>query len=166
MYLAKDILSSGYYFCNIYRKWKFYTSNCVVCIQNKKNNFKKPEVIQIIPNGPKDTYQIDLTEIPEEIRFEEGERYLLSIIDVFSKFGYNYILNTKKAEIVLGYIKDFINKYGQPLNIHTDNGKEFFNKLFENFCQSKISILLEVELIIHNHRDMLKVLIKRLKDFY
>ena len=38
-YLEKDILSAGYYFTNIYRKCKFYTSKCAACTQNKKNNF-------------------------------------------------------------------------------------------------------------------------------
>ena len=79
---------------------------------------------------------MDFTEIPKEIRSDKGEGYLLSIIDFFSKFGYNYILNNKKAEIMLSHIKDFINKYGKPLNIHTDNGKEFVNKLIENFCEN------------------------------
>ena len=37
---------------------------------------------------------------------------------------------------MLSHIKDFINKYGKPLNIHTDNGKEFVNKLIENFCEN------------------------------
>ena len=79
---------------------------------------------------------MDFTEISKEIRSDKGEGYLLSIIDFFSKFGYNYILNNKKAEIMLSHIKDFINKYGKPLNIHTDNGKEFVNKLIENFCEN------------------------------
>ena len=63
------------------------------------------------------------------------EKYLLSIIDTFSKFAYNYILDNKRGDTVLGILKDFINKYGKPNSIHTDSGKEFFNKLIEEFCE-------------------------------
>ena len=36
---------------------------------------------------------------------------------------------------MLGAIKDFILKYGKPQKIHTDNGKEFCNRLLEDFCK-------------------------------
>ena len=57
----------------------------------------------------------------------------MSIIDQFSKYGYNYILSHKNAELILGKLSEFINNIGKPRKIHTDNGKEFHNKLFESY---------------------------------
>ena len=57
---------------------------------------------------------------------DENAIYLLSILDVFSKFGYNYLLGNKRADTVLGHIH----------YIHTDNGKEFCNRLLEVLCES------------------------------
>ena len=51
----------------------------------KKNIFKKPSIIQIIPDGPRDTFQIDITEIPKLLQTGDNCKYILSIIDQFSK---------------------------------------------------------------------------------
>jgi transposase InsO family protein len=59
----------------------------------------------------------------------------MSIIDKFSKFGYNFIIQNKKAETILGNLIQFISIFGKPNSIHTDNGREFRNKLFENYCK-------------------------------
>ena len=59
----------------------------------------------------------------------------MTIIDQFSNFGYNFIIQNKKSETILGNIKKFINSFGKPNSIHTDNGREFRNKLLENYCK-------------------------------
>ena len=49
--------------------------------------FKKPCALQIIPKGPKDVFQLDITDILTIIQTDGNEKYLLSIIDTFSKYG-------------------------------------------------------------------------------
>ena len=100
----------------------------------EKNIFRKPNIIQIVPKGPKYVYQIDLTEILIKLQTDENAKYIISIIDTFSKFGYCYILNNKRDDSVLGKIKDFINKFGKSNSIQTDNGKEFTNALLSKYC--------------------------------
>lgn len=100
----------------------------------KKNIFKKPTIIQIIPQGPKDTFQIDIMEIPKLLQSDDNCKYILTIIDQFSKFGNAYILSNKKADGVLGHVKEFIFINGKCNKIHTDNGKEFCNSLFNKYC--------------------------------
>ena len=64
-YLGKDILLKGLYLKNLYRSYKFFIEKCIICTQNRKKNiFKKPAIIQIIPNGSKGCNQIDLLELP------------------------------------------------------------------------------------------------------
>ena len=109
----------------------------------EKNIFRKPDIIQIVPKGPKYVYQIDLTEIPIKLQTDENAKYIISIIDTFSKFGYCYILNNKRADSVLGKIKDFINKFGKPNSIQTDKGKEFTNALLNKYCDE-----LEIKLFL------------------
>ena len=65
-------------------------------MSKKKNIFKKPSVIQIVSIKPKKWYQIDITELPLLLRTDSEAKYLLSIIDTFCKYSYNYILNSKK----------------------------------------------------------------------
>ena len=63
---------------------------------------KKPKTKQIIPYYPKEEYRLDITELPKELIPSGGERYLLTIIDTFSKYATNYIQNLKKATLILG----------------------------------------------------------------
>jgi transposase InsO family protein len=114
---------------------KNFIRKCIICTQNKKNIFKKPAIIQIIPNGPRDVYQMDITEIPKQLIKNDDYRYLLCIIDKFSKLAQCYLLKNKNAESVIGNVKTFVNVYGKPNKIHTDNGKEFSNRLLEEYCR-------------------------------
>lgn len=140
--LINDIINDGFYIRGIYGKCKNAIRNCIVCNQNRKNIFKKPSVVQIVPQGPKDCYQVDLTDIPSKLQTDDNEKYLLNIIDTFSKCAGSYILPNKRADTILGYIKDFINKFGKPMKLHSDNGKEFDNKLLTDYCNNnKIQII-------------------------
>ena len=62
---------------------------------------------------------------------------ILSIIDHFSKFSGNYLLDNKTGKSVLSKIKDFILKNGCPEKILTDNDGEFINKDIKKYCKKK-----------------------------
>ena len=98
---------------------------------------KKPKTKQIIPYYPKEEYRLDITELPKELIPSGGERYLLTIIDTFSKYATNYIQNLKKATLILGNLKNSIDINEAPKRIHTDNGCEFINKHMKNYLNSK-----------------------------
>ena len=51
-------------------------------------------------------------------------RYILDIIDHFTKFTASYLLNSKEALRIFSYIKKYL---------ITDNGKEFKNKILKEF---------------------------------
>jgi hypothetical protein len=57
-------------------------------------------------------------------------------MDTFSKYGACNILNNKKGETFFGSIKDFIYKNGKLIIIHSDKGKEFYNNLFDDYCNT------------------------------
>ena len=98
---------------------------------------KKPKTKQIIPYYPKEEYRLVITELPKELIPSGGERYLLTIIDTFSKYATNYIQNLKKATLILGNLKNSIDINETPKRIHTDNGGEFINKHMKNYLNSK-----------------------------
>ena len=84
---------------------------------------------------------MDLTEIPDKLKKDKKYKYLLTIIDTFSKYAYAYLLNNKKSENILFQLKNFINVHGKCAKLHTDNGKEFFNSLITEYCESNDIIL-------------------------
>ena len=78
---------------------------------------------------------IDITEISEDINDNNYKyKYLLDIIDHHSKLCGSYLLETKSSEEVIINLNDFISHYGSPKIIQSDNGKEFSNTLFNDYC--------------------------------
>ena len=69
--------------------------------------------------------------------FKDEYKYLLNIIDHFSKLYKNYLIKNKEAFGILQWIKDYINIYGRPHSIGTDNGREFKNKLINDYMNEK-----------------------------
>ena len=57
----------------------------------------------------------------------EGYRFLLLVIDTFSKYGYLIPLKDKKGETVADALKDIFKKR-KPEKLWTDKGREFYNK--------------------------------------
>ena len=57
----------------------------------------------------------------------EGYRFLLLVIDTFSKYGYLIPLKNKKGETVAKELKELFKKR-KPEKLWTDKGREFYNK--------------------------------------
>ena len=63
-----------------------------------------------------------------------GYRYVLVIIDNFSKFGWTLPLKNKNAQTIKDSFENIlINSKRKPILIETDRGKEFYNNIFQDF---------------------------------
>ena len=61
-------------------------------------------------------------------------RYVLVIMDNFSKFGWTISLKSKNAQTVEdSFEKILITSKRKPDLIETDRGKDFYNSIFQNF---------------------------------
>ena len=60
----------------------------------------------------------------------------MTIVDHFSKYGFAYAIPGKKAGTIRNYIAQaFV--VGEPVMLHTDNGKEFVNELLTNWLEKR-----------------------------
>lgn len=81
--------------------------------------------------GLNDLWQIDLVDMQKYARENAGFRYILTGIDVLSKFGFAAPLRDKTAKSVAKAMEDIFESTSRmPTNIQSDDGKEFFNKTF------------------------------------
>lgn len=98
--------------------------------KSSRKNFKRRKVIQ---KGLNETWQIDLVEMIPYHKANQGFKYILTIIDIFSKYAYAIPIKNKNASNVVEAMKKALkkSKFGPPKNIHSDQGKEFFNKEFQ-----------------------------------
>lgn len=84
-------------------------------------------------HGIADTLQADLIEMQPYKRENRGHRYILIVIDVFTKMAYAEPLMDKTGPVVTRAMDRIIqkveqrHKYSKINNLQTDDGKEFFN---------------------------------------
>ena len=63
-----------------------------------------------------------------------GNRYILVVIDNFSKFGWTVALKNKNALTIKDSFENIIiNSKRKPNLIETDRGKKFYNNIFQDF---------------------------------
>ena len=61
--------------------------------------------------------------------------WYLHILDQFSRFSMAQIVHTKMADQILDvFVMEWVRIFGPPRRILTDNGKEFVNSQFQEFC--------------------------------
>ena len=82
-----------------------------------------------------DTWSLDILDLkdygPENNR---NYRYVLVVIDNFSKFGWTIPLKNKNAQTIKESFENIlINSKRKPGLIESDRGKEFYNNLFQDF---------------------------------
>ena len=85
---------------------------------------KKPDV----------QFQIDLIFFHDAPKLNEGYKYVLTCIDVFSKKAWVEPIRTKTD--TLGAMKEIIAKAGKPNEIFCDRGSEFIDKNFRQYMES------------------------------
>ena len=82
-----------------------------------------------------DTWSADLLQMDDYgVENNKGYRYILTVIDNFSKLGWTVPLKNKFAKTVTEAFSNIINNSKRkPKLLETDDGKEFTNKCLLNF---------------------------------
>ena len=88
---------------------------------------KKFEKRRVLVNGIYKIWAADLVDMQAFSKFNHGIKYLLAVIDVFSKYGYLIPLKDKTGKSVASALKTIF-KERQPEKMWVDKGKEFYNK--------------------------------------
>ena len=67
----------------------------------------------------------------------DGVKFLLVTVDIFSKYLYLQPLQSKKGVEVKKFLENIFDKGRQPKVCRFDMGKEFSNKVVEKFLKEK-----------------------------
>ena len=87
-----------------------------------------------------DTWSLDILD-PKDYGLKniKGYRYVLVVIDNFSKYGWTIPLKSKKAITIKdSFEKILISSKRKPNLIESDRGEEFFNNFFQDFLNKNI----------------------------
>lgn len=88
-------------------------------------------------------FQIDLCFILELSEWNDGVKYLMTVIDCFTRYAFVRALRDKNSQTVLKAFQNIIDTLTQkPLTLVCDKGSEFVNKHFIAYCnREKIKLI-------------------------
>ncbi|KAF9760573.1 Transposon Tf2-6 polyprotein [Nosema granulosis] len=112
---------------------KEFVDKCIICQKNKSPT-KQSDCSPIVAGNKNDLWEIDVVgPLPLS---ERGYRYILTMIDHCTKCAEIVPLRTKSMEEVRDAVNSsLIGKHGVPVEILSDNGKEFSNAAIERLCE-------------------------------
>ena len=94
-----------------------------------RKKFKKRRVYT---KGVDAIWAADLVDMQAFSRSNKGYKYILMIIDTFSKYGWAIPLKTKSGVDVTKAFSNLWNHQKPPQRLWTDKGKEFYNKAMKD----------------------------------
>lgn len=98
-----------------------------------RRKFKRSKIYAPRPNY---LWEADLAEMQNLAKQNDGVRYLLCVIDVFSKKAYVVPIKNKSADSVTKAMR-LVLREGIPKNLRTDKGSEFRASTFQGLLKSK-----------------------------
>ena len=99
-----------------------------------RRNFKRNRVLV---DGIDEQWQLDLADMQSMKKFNDGYRYLLVCVDVFSKYAWVVPLKTKTGPDLVDAFNVVLASGRKPEKILTDRGTEFFNKHFQKLMDDE-----------------------------
>ena len=88
---------------------------------------------RVIVSGPGEQWQADLVDVSRLSKENDGYKFLLTIIDVFSRKAWVVPLKSKKGVEILKAFESIPDS--PPLFLHTDKGTEFINKYLKTWLK-------------------------------
>ena len=89
---------------------------------------KKYPTRKYIVHSLDEQWQADLADVQLIANENHGYRYILTVIDIFSRYAWARPLKTKRGEEVAAAFKDIFDEGRIPRRVQTDQGKEFENR--------------------------------------
>jgi transposase InsO family protein len=96
---------------------------------------------RVIVGGIDQQWQMDLADMQSTQTFNDGYRYLLVCIDVFSKYAWVVPLKNKTGPTLVEALKVILTSGRKPEKIMTDQGTEFLNTHFRAYNETKASVV-------------------------
>ena len=109
---------------------------CERCVCFHRGNPPRQGPLQISNVGePFEKISLDITG-PHPVS-KNGNRYILSVVDHFTKFAKGYAIRSHEAPTIAKVLcNQYFSTFGLPKSILTDNGKDFESNLMKELCKA------------------------------
>ena len=125
-----NVIRRRYFWQNSYRDIVKYIGGCTVCNARKMTANKIPIQSMPIPQTPFQTIAIDISgPFPET---ENGEKYMLTIICLFSGWPECFVIPNKETATVARVLcEEFFPRHAYPETMISDRGTKFCSEVIE-----------------------------------
>lgn len=124
-----------FYWLNCKEDVKDWCRKCRLCASvNGPRGSRRAPMKQYNVGSPMERVAIDIAgPFPET---EDGNKYILVAMDYFSKWVEAYAIPNQEAATVADVlVKEMFCRFGIPLELHSDQGRNFESSLFQNLCE-------------------------------
>lgn len=126
---------TNYWFPTMRKRVRDYISNCITCLMANSSTHSKEGEIQLQEEvaTPFDTLYLDhFGPLPET---ENGYKYILVIVDSFTRFTWLSATKSTGTKEVIGHLNILFATFSNPKRIVTDRGTAFTSNEFANFVK-------------------------------
>ena len=99
-----------------------------------RRHFKRNRVLV---DGIDHQWQADLVDMSALSKYNGGYRYLLTCIDILSKFAWAVPIKNKTGQSLIGAFEHILRSGRSPRLLQTDKGSEFTNRSFQTYLKTK-----------------------------
>ena len=110
-----------------------YIKSCTVCIARKSPCPRKVPMGHVDVGHRWERVAMDLLDM--SVTTARGNRYVLVMVDCFTRWTEAFPLPDKTAQSVAdAFFNQIVCRFGMPSVIHSDQGREFENKIMQELC--------------------------------
>ena len=102
---------------------------------------KRLPTLPVVAEGMDHQWVADLVEVQRISRYNRVYRYLLTVIDVLSTFAWVQPLKAKTGIQLVKAFEKILKQGRRPIQLQTDQGKEFYNQTFQRFLKQQRFII-------------------------
>lgn len=124
-------IQERFYWCGYHKDVESWCRQCDICNSRKNPPKKRKAPMQRYVVGvPMERMAMDIMgPLPVTAR---GNKYILCVADYFTKWTEAFAIPDQEAETVAKvFVEQFFTRFGVPLQLHTDQGRNFESKLFK-----------------------------------
>lgn len=129
-------LTQKYWIPQVEMKVKQVIGNCVKCILYNKKLGLKEGYLHPIEKGDKPLHTLHIDHVGPMDATSKQYRYILTMVDGFSKFVWLYPTKTTSAEETLRKIEEWSSVFGNPERVVTDRGAAFTANSFAEYMNT------------------------------
>ena len=109
----------------------------------------------IVP-GAKFQFQADLIDFSALKNYNKNYKYILVVVDVFTKMAYAACLKSKTGDAMIKAFHSVLEKTGHFTKLQTDRGSEFLNRSFKTWLKKQ-----NIELFHSHNYDTKAAIVER-----